>query len=102
MAAESHVAVVVATYGGDLAVLWWCCPCPFAGKKEKVTAEMKRAARKQREAEREEKAAKGRKDREEIFEVCLQETSIMGCGLPCHHDGCWLFFLSILCLDENL
>lgn len=38
-------------------------------RKEKVTAEMKRAARKTREAQREEKAAASRKDREEIFEV---------------------------------
>ena len=39
------------------------------GRKEKVTAEMKRAARKAREEKREEKAAAARKDREEIFEV---------------------------------
>ncbi|KAF6256183.1 hypothetical protein COO60DRAFT_1296299 [Scenedesmus sp. NREL 46B-D3] len=39
------------------------------GKREKVTAEMKRAARKQREAEREEKAASQRREKEEIFEV---------------------------------
>ncbi|WIA43897.1 hypothetical protein OEZ86_010304 [Tetradesmus obliquus] len=38
-------------------------------KREKVTAEMKRAARKQREAEREEKAASQRREKEEIFEV---------------------------------
>jgi hypothetical protein len=49
------------------------CLLHNAGKREKVTAEMKRAARKQREAEREEKAASQRKDKEEIFEVgfCL-------------------------------
>jgi len=38
-------------------------------RKEKVTAEMKRAARKAREAQREEKAMANRKEREEIFEV---------------------------------
>jgi len=39
------------------------------GKRGKVTAEMKRAARKAREAEREEKAAGQQREREEIFEV---------------------------------
>lgn len=39
------------------------------GRKEKVTAEMRRQARKAREAAREEKAAADRKEREEIFEV---------------------------------
>lgn len=48
-------------------------PLLRAGKKEKVTAEMKRAARKQREAEREERAAAKRRDREEIFEVRVWE-----------------------------
>jgi hypothetical protein len=47
------------------------CICHLnAGKREKVTAEMKRAARKLREAEREEKAASQRREKEEIFEVC--------------------------------
>ena len=36
---------------------------------QKVTAEMRRQARKQREAAREEKEAMQRKEREEIFEV---------------------------------
>lgn len=53
-----------------LTILLIIFPCALtAGKKEKVTAEMKRAARKQREAEREEKAAAKRREREEIFEV---------------------------------
>lgn len=39
------------------------------GRKEKVTAEMKRKARKEREEVREEKAARSRREREEIFEV---------------------------------
>ncbi|KXZ43734.1 hypothetical protein GPECTOR_81g182 [Gonium pectorale] len=39
------------------------------GRKEKVTAEMKREARRQREASRMEKAASRRRDKEEIFEV---------------------------------
>ncbi|KAJ9507639.1 hypothetical protein QJQ45_019178 [Haematococcus lacustris] len=43
---------------------------PFKkGRKEKVTAEMKRAARKLREKARDEKAAAARKEKEEIFEV---------------------------------
>ncbi|KAG2442199.1 hypothetical protein HYH02_009685 [Chlamydomonas schloesseri] len=40
-----------------------------AKRKEKVTAEMKREARRQREASRNEKAAARRRDKEEIFEV---------------------------------
>jgi translation initiation factor IF-2 len=39
------------------------------GRKEKVTAEMRRKARQMRESERDEKAASERKEREEIFEV---------------------------------
>lgn len=39
------------------------------GRKEKVTAEMKRKAKKQREEAREEKARSSARDREEIFEV---------------------------------
>lgn len=39
------------------------------GRKEKVTAEMRRQARKAREEKREEKAMAARKEREEIFEV---------------------------------
>ncbi|KAJ9508183.1 hypothetical protein QJQ45_021549, partial [Haematococcus lacustris] len=43
---------------------------PFKkGRKEKVTAEMRRAARKLREKARDEKAAAARKEKEEIFEV---------------------------------
>jgi hypothetical protein len=45
---------------------------------------MKRAARKQREAEREEKAASQRKDKEEIFEVRL------GCILYMYKWCAWL------------
>ncbi len=41
----------------------------FKGRKEKVTASMRRAARKARAVAREEKAARSRRDREEIFEV---------------------------------